>query len=196
MLKTILACLLPLLMIHSAFAQSSKLLKVKINNLLTIGVPEDFVAMTQEAYDKKYGGYRAPLAMFTSPDGKADIGINQMANRLSSSVAKADWKEEDLKILQGMYRASIKAMHEKVEFLQDKIEVINKRTYIVFEFIGSVRDEDENGKKSGKELRQYSYIQYTVNDKQVTIFNFTCPDNQRAYHQKNTKNMMQSIKFK
>lgn len=194
--KKILACLLFVLWASLGFAQSSKLLKVKINNLLTIGIPEDFVAMTQQAYDKKYGGYRTPLGMFTSPDGKADIGINQMANRLASSVAKADWKEDDLKILQGMYRASIKAMHEKVDFFQDEIQVINKKTYIVFEFVGSVRDEDEDGKKSGKELKQYSYIQYTVNDKQVTIFNFTCPDSQRSYYQKLAKSVMQSIKFK
>jgi hypothetical protein len=177
-------------------AQSTKLVKTKINDYLTLSVPEEFITMPENVYRKKYGAYRAPLGIYTSPDGKADLGINQMTNQLVTAVVKADWKEEDLKVLQGMYKASIGAMHEKVEFIQETIEEINKKTFIVFEFIGTVRDVDTNGKASGKELKQYSYIQYTVRDRQVILFNFTCPANQRSYHQATAKSVMHSIKLK
>ncbi len=181
---------------QASIAQSLKLIKNKIAERLTMGIPEEFVVMPPNVYAKKYGAYRTPLAIYTSPDGKADLGVNQQANRLAASIAQADWKDEDVKMLQGMYKSSILSMHEKVTFLQDKIELINKKTCIVFEFIGTVRDEDENGKKSGNERKQYSYIQYAIDSKQVTIFNFTCPDNQRKYYQQLANNVMHSVKFK
>jgi hypothetical protein len=180
----------------TAVAQSTKLNKTKINDKITMGVPDDFVVMPQNAYQKKYGAYREPLAIYTSPDGKADLGVNQMANRLATAVAKADWKEEDLKILQGMYRASIKSLHTQVDFIQDKIELINKKNFIVFEFLGTVQDLDDDGKPTGRALKQYSYIQYGVQDNQVVIFNFNCPAALRSYHQETAKNIMHSIKLK
>jgi len=185
-----------MLVSNTTIAQSLKLLKTKITDKLTVGVPEEFVVMPPNVYAKKYGAYRTPLAIYTSPDGKADFGINEMANRLATSVVKSDWKEEDLKILQSMYKSSIVSMHEKVEFLQDKVETINKKLFVVFEFIGTVRDEDAKGNRVGKELKQYSYIQYAVTGSQVTLFNFNCPNNQRSYYQQMAKNVMQSVKFK
>lgn len=181
---------------QASHSQSLKLIKTKIADRLTMGVPEEFSVMPPNAYAKKYGAYRTPLAIYTSPDGKADLGVNQMANRLASNVAQADWKEEDLKILQGMYKASILAMHEKVDFIQDKTEIINKKPFIVFEFVGTVRDEDASGSRTGKELKQYSYIQYAIDGKQVTIFNFTCPNSQIKYYQQLANNVMHSVKFK
>jgi hypothetical protein len=195
-IKILLWAILFIIICLPATAQTSKLNKTKIGDKITMGVPDDFVPMPEGAYAKKYGAYRPPLAIYTSPDGKADLGVNQMANRLSTAVAKADWKEEDLKILQGMYRSSIKSLHTQVDFIQDKIELINKKSFIVFEFLGTVQDLDDEGKPTGRGMKQYSYIQYAVQDNQVVIFNFNCPASLRSYHQEIAKKVMQSIKMK
>ena len=183
--------------VNNLCAQNTpKLAKTKINDKITLGVPKDFTPMPQEAYKKKYGSNRQPIAIYTSPDGKADLGINQMKNRLSSSQTKADWKEEDLKILHGMYKNSILAMHYKVDFVQDTILLINKRKFIVLEFVGTIQDLDKDKNPVGNAVQQYSYLQYLIEDNKVVIFNFTCPNRLRQMHENTASAVMKSIKIK
>jgi hypothetical protein len=177
-------------------SKPTKLIKTKIDDRITISLPEDLIPMSPQDYVRKYGAYRAPIAIYTDPSGKADLGINTMVNRSLRAKTKSDWTEEDLNVLKGMYKASIGAMHASVGFLQDKIEVINKRKYIVLEFIGTIRDLDDEGRPMGsQEIKRYSYIQYAVEDKQIFVFNFSCPNSMRSYWQNTTKEMMQSLKL-
>ncbi len=178
----------------AAFAQEiSRLVKVKVADKIMVSIPEDFMLMPEDAYARKYGAYRPALAMYTSPSGDADFGVNMTVNRSLQAYKGSGFKPEDLEMLKEMYKASIAAMHSDVSFIQDKVMNINKRDYIVIEFVGTVKDESSQLRTS-RELMQYSYLQYTIEDERVLIFNFTCPYRQKERWQKTAEAVMQSAK--
>ncbi|TAE45745.1 MAG: hypothetical protein EAY69_09815 [Cytophagales bacterium] len=185
--------------ININFAQKPiKLVKKKIaENTITVSIPDDFTVMGEDVYARKYGAYRQALAMFTSPNGKIDFGINETINRSLMAVAAADFKEEDLKILKDIYKGSIKGMHSEVTFLQDEIVTIDKKRMIALQFVGVVKDDEAKTitMKSGV-LKQYSCIYYAVQEGKILIFNFTCPDFFRRQYQPVAQEVMQSIKIK
>lgn len=185
--------------IDISFAQKPiKLVKKKIaDNTITVSIPDDFTVMGEDVYARKYGAYRQALAMFTSPNGKIDFGINETINRSLMAVAAADFKEEDLKILKDIYKGSIKGMHSEVTFLQDEIVTIDKKRMIALQFVGVVKDDEAKTitMKSGV-LKQYSCIYYAVQEGKILIFNFTCPDFFRRQYQPVAQEVMQSIKIK
>lgn len=183
------------LQVQAQYNKEIKLVKTKINDKITVSIPNDFSIMPEDAYARKYGAYRKPLAMYNSSNGYVDFGINTAVNRSMRSVASSEWKEEDLNILKGIYKSSIAGMHAEVQFIQDKIETINKHKFIILEFIGTVKDEEKNLISGNKELKQYSYIQYAVEDATIVIFNFTCPAKFKPQWQDVAKEMMQSIKL-
>ncbi|GAB4411070.1 MAG: hypothetical protein OHK0053_37900 [Microscillaceae bacterium] len=181
------------LMPFVALAQSSKMVKTKVNDYISLLLPSDFSLMPAEEYARRFGAYRPPLAMYQNQDGNVHFGINQSQNRSLRAYAEADFKAEDLEMLKGMYKASIAALHTEVNFLQDKVINLNKRDYIVLEFVGLVKDED-NAFGSGKVLRQYSYLMYTVENDQVLVFNFTCPQLIQQKWAPVAQQIMQSLK--
>lgn len=187
-----LLCLMAL-MPFVALAQSPKMVKTKVNDYISLLLPSDFALMPAEEYARRFGAYRPPLAMYQNQDGNVHFGINQSQNRSLRAYAEADFKAEDLEMLKGMYKASIAAMHTEVNFLQDKVVNLNKRDYIVLEFVGLVKDED-NAFGSGKVLRQYSYLMYTVENDQVLVFNFTCPQPIQQKWAPVAQQIMQSLK--
>jgi hypothetical protein len=177
-----------------SYAQNEvKLVKTKINDAITVSIPADFTIMSDDIYARKYGAYRRPLAMYTSPNGLVDFGINQAMNHSPLAKTSAEWSEEDLKIIKDMYKSSIAGMHSEVTFLQDKIEEINKKKFIVLEFVGKVKEEEDNYISSGV-MQQYSYIQYAVEDAKILIFNFTCPAKVKSMWQNAASQIMHSIK--
>jgi hypothetical protein len=189
----IIFCILFSLMGFHLFAQNQKLVKVKVADKIVISVPQDFMLMPEEAYTREYGAYRPALGMYTSPNGEADLGINMTVNRSMRAYKGSGFKTEDLEMLKGMYKGSIAAMHSEVDFIQDKVVTINKRDYIVIEFVGTVKDENSQI-RSSRELMQYSYLQYTIEDERVLIFNFTCPYRQKERWQATAEAIMQSAK--
>lgn len=174
-------------------AQNVKFVKTKINDKITISIPEDFIAMPEDVYARKYGAYRPPLAMFTTPDGMVDFGINMSINRSLKAYNQAGFKAEDLEMIKSMYKASIAAMHTEVEFIQEKIENINNRDFIVIEFVGTVKDE-ESQIRSSSAIKQYSYLQYTIEDERILLFNFTCPYRSKERWQATAQTIMKSAK--
>ncbi len=192
--KSKIAVFLFLLVLASGVAaQNTKLVKTKITDKISVSIPDDFIAMPEDIYARKYGAYRPPLAMFTTPDGMVDFGINMNVNRSLRAYSQASFKAEDLEIIKSMYKASIAAMHTEVEFIQEKVETINKRDFIVIEFVGTVKDEDSKI-RSGTAMKQYSYLQYTIEDERVLVFNFTCPYRSKERWQATAQAIMQSAK--
>jgi hypothetical protein len=180
-----------------AIAQKpSSLVKTKINDAITLKIPNNFTVMPENVYVRKYGAYRKPLAMFTSPNGKIDFGVNETINRSLRAYANADWQEQDMKILKDIFKGSIKGMHTDATFLQDELVTINGKKFIALQFIGTIKDSEEKAisMKSG-EIRQYSCIYYTIKEGKILIFNFTCPDFFRNEYQTIAKEIMQSIKI-
>ena len=158
----------------------------KITKTLSMEIPSSFVPMSVQQQRIKYVSDRTPIAMFTTEDGNVDLGINS-----SSTV----WGPSDLPILKDFYRAGIINLYDSVQFLQDDIKNINDRTYIVFEFNGLMM-EGENSILNRGNLSKYIYIQYTIREDKVMLFNFSSPWRLKAKWEEAAAQMMNSIKIK
>jgi hypothetical protein len=165
-----------------------KLVKTKITKDITVSLPQTFRAMTDDEIADKYLTAKRPTAMYTNPERVADFGFNQTETR---------WRKVDMPMLKGVYKGSIAGLHGKVNFVQDTIATINDRQFIVFEFVSEVTDVDAEGKpRSGSALRQYSYLQYTVEGGKIMVFNFTCPAQLQPKWQATARAIMGSIRIK
>lgn len=158
------------------FAQSQKLQYVKLAEGARIKLPSDFVLMSDDDLALKYPSTKKPLAMYTSPDRNADFGLN---------VSKTVWPENDLNILQKIYKSTIVEMYNKTTFLKEEIATIDGQQFIVFEFTSEV----ENFKK-------YTYVLYKIVKSHVYIFNFTCSQKVQDRWQPLLPKMVSTIKFK
>lgn len=175
------------------FAQ--KLSKTKVNDEITVEMPSDFEPMSENIYVRKYGAYREPIGIYTDPYNEVGFGINEVQNRSLKAFAQSEFSEKDLEMLKGMYKGSIAAMHTKVTFIQDKIVEINKRKYILFEFLSTVKDEDKVIGRGGA-VSQYNHILYTVKEGRLLVFNFNCDARFKRKWQATAKSIMGTIKIK
>lgn len=175
---------------------ADKFNKVKINEAISVSLPESFEVMDEVMYSRKYGAYRPPIAIYTSNREEADFGINESVNRSLQAFASSDWKMEDMEMIKGVYKASIAGIHSEVAFIQDDIREINGRPFIVLELLGAVRDEDKAVSFNRSAKRQYYYIQYTVYNGKILIFNFNCPGALKQRWQNSAREIMDSIKIK
>lgn len=163
-----------------------KLVKTKITKEVTISLPADFVPMTDDDMANKYFTPQKPTAMYTNPDRVVDFGFNQTQTR---------WRIEDLPLLQKFYKSSIVSMYSKVNFIQETTAIVNKRNFVVFEFVSELVDEDPNSLKKGSVVKQYSYVQYTIENNKILVFNFTCPAQMKNTWQEVARQVMSTIKI-
>lgn len=185
MKKLIHILLIILASVPMSYGQGA-LKKQKLNNNITMEIPEHFFPMNIQQQRQKYVSDRAPIAMFTTEDGLIDLGINKNSS---------SWFEQDLSILQQFYKSGILNLYDEVEFFKEEISEINSRSYIVFEFRGTLKGEG-NSFRNQSSLSKYIYIQYTLKDDNVFLFNFSAPFNMKDRWQPSVKQMMTSIRIK
>lgn len=140
-----------------------KMVKHEINDEISYMVPESFVLMTSGDRIQRFVSAREPLAMHASQDREINFGVNWNP---------MEWVDGDEETIKGFYKASIQSMFDEVNFLQEEITTINGRTFIVFEFVSTLKSE--NAFSGTKTSKNYSYIQYTSYNNQVLLFNFGC----------------------
>lgn len=189
--------------LYVAFAQNeiAKWRKEKIANQFTISVPDSFMPMTDDEYAKKYGAYKSAVLMLSSQDKSADFGINRVETTPPKNFTKFDekatWSRNDLEMMRNLYKSSILKMHQKVTFIQDEIQTINGRDFVVFEFVAEVTETETNyATGSAGVLKQYSYLQYCVSESSIWVFNFTTQAKYRALWEKAAREIMVSVAFK
>lgn len=160
--------------------------RVKVTKEISMEVPVTFTPLSMAELYQKYVSARPPIAMYSSPDRQIDLGVNE-----NSST----WVEDDLEILKSFYKANIANLFSEIEFLQEDIKQIGDRRYVVFEFVSRVTDEESTfGNNSA--ITKYSYLQYTIKDDRVLLFNFTCPARLQSRWQDPAKQIMESIRIK
>ena len=142
--------LLPCCLLLTAAAQHpDKPVRRNLGEKVTMLIPENFTQMPEDEMAQKYPSARKPVCIYTNPAHNVDISLN-----ISNTV----WGENDIEMLRDFYRSNIKQLYTKVTFSIDEIQKINKRRYVVFEFI-SESSEKESGKPS---IRKYTYIQIRI----------------------------------
>ncbi len=168
---------------HSSNAQQ-KFTQVKVGENISLKIPVDFVDMGFSDRVRKYISVREPLAMFTSQSRDAGLGINQNIMY---------WTTKDTQTVYGFYKASVQALFDDVQFIQDTIRQINGREFIVFEFVSSLGDD--NAFYTRKPEKNYTYIQYTSYNDQVLLFNFGCERRFQNRWEMIARQIMESIKI-
>ncbi len=159
-----------------------KMVKHEINEEIAYMVPSSFRLMSTNDRIQKFVSAREPLAMHSTEDREVDLGINWNPMR---------WTDKDDEIVYGFYKASIQSMFDNVEFIQDGIQEVNGKNFIVFEFISSPKSE--NAFSGTKSSRYYTYIQYTSYNNQVLLFNFGCKARLMNTYQSVAKDIMNSV---
>lgn len=165
-------------------AQES-LTRLKVTKEISVAIPESFTQMTDAELFNKYISDRKPIAMYTSQDKRADFGINENSS---------PWAGNDLEILKSFYKANMGNLFTKVDFLTDEVQTIGNRQFAVLEFVSVL--EDENSIGTVNTVSKYTYIQYTIRNGKVLLFNFTCPALQQKKWENTAKEIMQSIRIK
>jgi hypothetical protein len=170
------------------FVQSDdvRLTNVKINKDITVALPVNFMAMSENEARQKYTTSKLPIALYTSIDRKTDFGIN---------IIPTQWQDADLDMLKSFYRSSFLNLYDSVTFIKEEIQQINNRRFLVFEFISTLRPDPEAAIRQSTAIN-YVYLQYTLVNGKMVLFTFTSPASQREKWQGMAERVMHSVKIK
>ncbi|GJM28631.1 MAG: hypothetical protein DHS20C17_12660 [Cyclobacteriaceae bacterium] len=167
-------------------AQDITLVKTRINDEISLLVPDRFIPMGPQDIRSKFISYREPLAGFTSEDRSTDLVIN---------VSKTPWSNQDMELLKDFYENNIRNLFDEVTFHQNELQDINGRDYAVFEFSSTVSG-DPNSLRNKTPVYDYRYVLYTVDDFNVYVFTFYCPARSKDLWQPTAHQIMSGIEFK
>ena len=167
-------------------AAPHKLVKIKVNDNLTVMVPKDWSPMDEMDVTQRYPSVRAPLVAYTNYERVADFSVN---------ISATQWPDDDLNVAQGFFKAGLVNMFDKVEMIDEGIHQVSGKKFIFFEFESRI-----NGNKSQEELREpilrYTYIQYLIQPGQALVFSFSCPRRMKDEWQETAREMMKGVKVK
>jgi hypothetical protein len=165
--------------------QSTPLVKVKVDDNITVGLPADFERLQQSEINLKYVSSKQPLAVYSDRSRVADFSVN---------VAFSRWKPEDLEMMRGFYKSSIMGLYDEVRFIKESFEEVNDRKYVVFEFVSTVKAEE--GILNTEPISKYTYIQYTIVNYKTVLFHFNCPYMMKDQWSDIAGNIMQTVKIR
>lgn len=146
--------------------QNVKLVKTKVNDSITLSLPQEFSLMTEEELNRKYVSAKVPLAVYTDFSKTVDLGVN---------IAYSRWNAEDLEIMMSFYKSNIMGLYDEVQFIAEAVREINGRDFVVFEFLSKVNDT-EGTTIDNSSISMFVRIQYTIVKSKTVLFHFSCPE--------------------
>ena len=162
-----------------------KLVRTKIDNGISFGLPSNMHAMTDVEIASKYVSYRDALGFYTDEDRMADFIINHSAT---------PWSPNDIEMLKDVYKSSIYNLYTEVDMIREEIREVHGRKFIIYEFISSVSEENSMVQKA--DIVAYNFVGYTIVKNKVYVFTFSCPKRLQPKWQNTAQAMMDSIKIK
>jgi hypothetical protein len=173
-----------LLQVSLVFAQQkASLTSIKVDKLLSMKVPENFVKLSDDQIADKMIATRKPLVAYSNPSGTIDITVTV------GNSNKNPWKDKDLKLMADFQKANIMQLFTNVNIVEEKLLKNKGQQYAVFQFVSEVK---EKGKTS---LRKFHHIRYTIRKGNMLIFSFICPESERGLYEGTAKEVMESIRF-
>jgi hypothetical protein len=167
-------------------ADKPKLAKIKVNQDLTIFVPNTWRPMDAMDFTQRYPSVRAPLAAYTSEDRLVDFAVN---------VSATQWPDANVEISKQFFKASLMNMFDRVEIISEGVREINKKKFVFFEFNSRVNgNQREDGSRDP--MLRYTYIQYLVEPGRTLVFSFNCPQRMQDDWKDTARDMMARIKAK
>jgi hypothetical protein len=167
-------------------AAKPKLVKTKVNDNITVSIPQGWRAMDGMDFGERYPSVRAPLGAYTNEERLVDFSVN---------ISATQWPDSDLPMAQKFFKASLMNMFDRVEIIAEGIHDVRGKKFIYFEFTSRV-----NGNRAQEGLSdpvlKYSYIQYLLEPKRALVFSFNCPKRLQQDWQETAREMMKEIKIK
>jgi hypothetical protein len=163
-----------------------KLVKIKVNNEISIAVPKDWIPMDQMDFVQRYPSVRAPLAAYTNSERTVDFAVN---------ISATQWPDADLPLSQKFFKASLLNMFDRVEMISEGIHEVNKKKFVYFEFKSRVNGNRKELSQKDPVL-QYTYIQYLIESNRTLVFSFNCPQRVMEEWQPIAHEMMKKVVVK
>lgn len=166
--------------------QEMKYIKTKVNDNISILLPEGFRLLDKSEIDRKYVAAKAPMAAYTdNMSGSIDIGVN---------VAFSQWNPEDLEIMRSFYKSTIMGLYDEVQFITEEVFEIDGRSFATFEFVSVVKDDAGTSMSEGA-TSKYTRIHYGIINHKTLLLNFTCPAIQKNKWAPVAKQVLESVKI-
>ncbi len=166
-------------------ADRPKLVKVKVNDEITVSIPREWNAMDALDFTQRYPSVRAPLAAYTNLDRTIDFSVN---------ISATQWPDTDVEMAQKFFKASVLSMFDRVDMIREGVHEVNKKKFIFFEFDSRVNGTRQEGFQDP--ILRYTYIQYLLEPGRALVFSFNCPRREKQDWQETARAMMKSIKVK
>jgi hypothetical protein len=163
-----------------------KLVKTKVAEGITASIPVGWRPMDEMDFRERYRSVRAPLAAYTNDERTIDFSIN---------ISATQWPDADIEVARSFFKASLKNMFDRTEFISEGVHEIKGKKFIYFEFESRV-----NGNPAKQEQRdpilKYTYQQYLVEKDRTLVFSFNCSRRDRQDWQPVAKAIMRSVRVK
>ena len=175
-----------LIVLFLASFTSSKLVKTKVAEGITVSLPPELFPMTPEDLAQRFPSVRAPLGAYSNQDRVVDFSIN---------ISATKWPDGDLTLAQEFFKSSLYNLYDRLDLIGEGVQVLHKKKFIFFEFESRISGDR---RKQGYQdpILKYTYIQYLVEPKRTLVFTFTCPKDLREDWEPTAKEIMKSIKVK
>ncbi len=167
-------------------ADKAKLMRVKVNDDLSVLVPKDWSPMDDRDIAQRYPSVRAPLVAYTNLARVVDFSVN---------ISATQWPDDDAGLAQKFFKAGVMNIFDRVEMIDEGIQVISGKKFIYFEFESRINGNRQQEENSEPVLR-YTYIQYLIQPGKALVFSFSCPKRQKEEWQETAREMMRGIKAK
>ena len=163
-----------------------KLVKTKVAEGITASIPAGWRPMDGLDFTERYRSVRAPLAAYTNEERTIDFSIN---------ISATQWPDANVDVAKSFFKASVKNMFDRVDFISEGTVDIKGKKYFYFEF-----ESKMNGNPAKQEQKdpvmKYTYQQYLVEPDRTLVFSFNCPRRDREEWQPVAKAIMKSLRVK
>ncbi len=183
-----LLVLLPfaLAFISATACAQQKLVKTKVDDNITIYVPQLMIPMTPEDLAQRFPSVRAPLAAFTDMDRAAEFSVNISATR---------WPDGNIEMAKGFFKSALVNLYDRVDMINEGVIELHKKKFAFYEFESRINgDKYKQGLKDP--VLSYTYTQYYVDKKRTLVFTFSCPRAMKDEWVATVHDMMAKVRVK
>jgi len=162
---------------------STKWVKNRLPEGVTVSVPENMMPMTPEDMAQRFPSVRAPLGAFTNADRVTDFSVN---------ISATTWPDGNTDLAGKFFKASLQNLYDRLDMISEGTQMINKKKYIFFEFESRTSGDP---RKQGQQdpIQKYTYIQYLLLNDKTLVFTFACPKSQKDEWQPVAHEIMKRI---
>lgn len=178
-----------LALFSSAFlltASGPRLVKTKVNEQITVSIPQGFFPMTAEDITQRMPSVRAPLGAYTNQDRVVDFSVN---------ISATQWPDANREVAAKFFKAALYNLYDRVDIIDEGFHQVHKKEYIFFEF-DSRSNSARRTEGAAEPSLKYTYIQYLVEPNRTLVFSFNCPRNLKEDWQETAREIMKSVRVK